>query len=222
MNLMDYGRILLRRGWIMVLLAVLTAGAAFAFSQFITPVYRSSQTVLLVPSRSDFGLTQAVVQNLNNRVAYLNSDLVAQTIIDQQRLDMPPGELRSYTTISAIRDNLTITIDMDMPAPDAETAARLINPITAGWASALIQYQNDLNQRARSEDRITAQIQDNPKISLLRPNTRINVVIGLLAGLFLGAIIVFALEYLDSGIVRDRRDIERDGLSVLAVVPEMG
>lgn len=220
MNLSDYGRILLRRGWIPVLLAVLAAGAAFAFSQFITPVYRSTQTILLVPSRSDFGLTQAVVQNLNNRVAFLRSDLVAQGIIDQLQLDMSPGELRSYTEFTAVRDNLTIQVDVDMPAPDAPTADRLINPIAAGWGTALIQYQNDLNQRARSEDRITAQIQDNPKISLLRPNTRINVILGGLIGLFLGAVIVFVLEYVESGIVRDRRDIERDGLRVLASIPE--
>ena len=38
MNLAEYGRILLQRGWIMVLLAVLTAAGAFALSQFVTPV----------------------------------------------------------------------------------------------------------------------------------------------------------------------------------------
>ena len=220
MNLLDYGRILLRRGWIMLLLAVVAGVAAYLFSSMLTPIYRSSQTILIVPSRSDFGLTQAAVQTLNNRVAYLSSDVVAKTIIDQLQLDMSPGELRGKTTFTAVRDNLTIQIDVDMEAPNENVADRLINPIAAGWGNALIQYQNQLNQEARREDRITAQPQDNPKIGLLRPQLRVNVLIGALAGLFVGAVIVFLLEFMESGIVRSRKDLESDGLTVLAVVPE--
>jgi len=220
MIILDYGRILLRRGWIMALLALLAGAAAFLFSQTMTPVYRSTQTILVVPSRSDNGLTLATVQLLNSRVAYLQSDLVAQRVIDQLQLDMLPGDLLSRTQITPLRENLTIQIDVDMPAPDDASAARLINPITAAWGQELIQYQNQLNQNARSEDRIMAQPQDNPRISLLRPNMRLNAVIGSLAGLFLGAVIVFVLEFLESGIVRSRADMERDGMIVLAAVPE--
>ena len=55
MNLIDYGSILIRRGWIMLLLGIIAAGAAFIFSRQMTPVYRATQKVLIVPSRSDFG-----------------------------------------------------------------------------------------------------------------------------------------------------------------------
>ena len=220
MNILDYGRILLRRGWILLLTAALAGVGAYLFSQMMTPVYRSTQTILVVPSRSDNGLTLAAVQLLNNRVAYLQSDLVAQRIIDQLQLDMLPSDLRTRTTITPLRENLTIQIEVDMEAPSAEAADRLINPIAAAWGAALIQYQNQLNQNARSEDRITAQPQDNPRISLLHPNTRVNVLIGVLAGLFVGGVIVFVLEFLESGIVRSRSDVERDGVVVLAAVPE--
>jgi capsular polysaccharide biosynthesis protein len=221
MNLIDYGRLILRRGWLMLLLAIITAAAAFLFSQLITPVYRASQVVLIVPSRSDFGLTQAAVQLLNNRVAYLQSDTVAAAIIDELQLDMPPGFLRSRTTIAPNRDNLTIQIDVDLEAPDGESAARLIAPIAAAWGQQLIRYQNELNQQARQEDRIRAQVQDAPQMSLQRPNRTINTAIGAVGGFFLGAIIVFVLEYLESSIVRRREDLERlGGLRVLASVPE--
>jgi capsular polysaccharide biosynthesis protein len=220
MNLVEYGRILVQRGWIMILLAIVTAGAAFLFSQQITPVYRSTQNILIVPSRSDFGLTQAAVQLLESRVAYLNSELVAAGIIDDLALDLTPGFLMSRTTITPNRNNLTIQIDVDLEAPDAETGARLINPITQAWGQALIDYQNDLNQEARSEDRIRSQAQDNPRLSLQRPNTTVNIAIGAVAGFFLGAVIVFVLEYLESAIVRRREDIERSAeLPVLASVP---
>lgn len=42
MELKDYLRILRKRGWIIVLLAALTAAAAFGFSQLQTVEYKSS------------------------------------------------------------------------------------------------------------------------------------------------------------------------------------
>jgi capsular polysaccharide biosynthesis protein len=219
MNILEYVRIIVRRGWIMVVLAIVAGVAAYVFSTQLTPVYRATQTILVVPSRTDNGLTLATIQLLNSRVAYLNSDLVAQSIVDELQLDMQPAELRGKTTISTIRDNITIQIDVDMEAPDGEQASRLIAPIAAAWGNALIRYQDDLNQKARNEDRITTQPQDSPKVSLLRPQVRVNALIGAVAGFFVGAIIVFILEFLESGIVRRRDDLERADLRVLAVVP---
>jgi len=220
MNLIDYGRIILQRGWIALLLAVITAGAAYFFSQQVTPVFRSTQTILIIPSRSDFGLTQAAVQLLNNRRAYLDSDLVAQNIIDDLNLDFTPGYLRGQTTIVAQRDNLTIQIDVDLPAPTAEEAARLINPIADAWGNELIAWQNELNQEARQEDRIRAQPQDNPRLSQLQPQLGIYTLIGGLAGFFLGVVLIFVLEYLESNLIRRREDLEKAmNIKVLAAVP---
>lgn len=220
MNLIDYGRILIRRGWIALLLAVLTAVAALLFSQLITPVYRATQTILIVPSRSDFGLTQAAVQLLNNRRAYLDSDLIAQKVIDRLRLDYTPQYLRGQTTIAANRENLTIQIDVDLPVETPEEAARLIAPIAAAWGQELIDYQEELNQSAQREDRIRAQPQDNPRVALLRPNASINAAIGAIAGLFLGFVLIFVLEYIESNIIRRAEDVEQGtSLKLLAVVP---
>ena len=83
MNLIDYASILIRRGWIMLLLGIIAAGAAFLLQPpDSTPIYRATQKVLIVPSRSDFGLTQAAKQTLNNHVAYLDSSQRAAEVID--------------------------------------------------------------------------------------------------------------------------------------------
>lgn len=220
MNLLEYLQIVLRRGWIMLLLAVLAAGGAYIFSRQMTPVYRSSQILLIVPSRPDWGLQQAAVQLLNNRVEYLRSELVAQKVIDELRLDMTPGALLGATTMTAMQENTTIQIDVDLPAANPEEAARLLNPLASAWGNQLIIYQNELNQEAQRQDRVRAQIQDNPRLSLLRPNVTINTLIGALAGFFLGGGIVFVLEFLESSIIRRRDDVERlTQLPVLAAVP---
>ncbi len=214
MNLVDYGTILIRRGWMMILLAVIAAAAAFLFSRQLEPVYRATQKVLIVPSRSDFGLTQAAIQILNNHVAYLDSSLRAAEVIDRLQLDMTPGQLRSDVTIAADRNSLVIQIDVDHKDPGE--AAR----IAAAWGQLLLEYRNELNQQARREDRIEARLQDNPVPFRASPNVTINTVVGLIAGAFVGAIIVFALEYLESGMVRRREDVESSvGLPVLAAVP---
>lgn len=218
MNLLDYARIFVQRAWIALLLAVLVAAATFIFSKTITPVYRSSQVVLLVPSRSDLGLTEAALRLINARRAYLDSDLIAAQIIDRLNLDFEPSYLRSKTTITANRDNLSIQIDVDLPAPDAAAAASLVNPIAQAWGEQLIQYQEGLNRESNREDRIRAQPQDNPQLGLLRPRPTIYAAIGAIAGFFIGLIIILGLEYLESNIVRRRIDLERE-LKVLAVVP---
>ena len=214
MNLIDYASILIRRGWIMLLLGIIAAGAAFLFSSGMDPVYRATQKVLIVPSRIDFGLTQAAKQTLNNHVAWLDSSLRAAEVIDLLQLDMSPTQLRGDVRIAPNLDSQVIQIDAESKDPgQAERVAR-------EWAQLLILYRNDQNQQARREDRIYASLQDNPVTVLARPNLRINATVGFIAGVFVGAIIVFVLEYLESAIVRRREDVETyAGLPVLAAVP---
>jgi capsular polysaccharide biosynthesis protein len=222
MNLIDYGRIILRRGWIAILLAVIAAGAAFAFSQVVTPIYRGTQTILLVPSRSDLGLTEAALRLINARQAYLTSELRAAEVIEKLSLDMVPGDLLGDTTITPIRDSLAIQIDVDLPilSDDPQEASALIGPIVTKWGQLLIDYQTELNQSARQEDRIRAQVQDNPRVYKLQPNERIYAAIGGIGGFFLGIVIIFVLEYLESNVIRRREDVESAlNLKVLAAVP---
>ena len=214
MNLIDYANILIRRGWIMLSLAIIAAGAAFLFSRSLDPVYRATLKVRIEPSRTDFGLTQAAKQLLNSHVAYLDSTLIAAAVIDRLQMDMTPQQLRADVRVAPNLDSLVIQIDAEHVNPGQAAS------IAGEWAQLLIRYRNDQNQQARREDRIYASLQDNPVISRARPNVSINTLVGLIAGLFVGGIIVFALEYLESAIVRRREDIEAQiGLPVLAAVP---
>ena len=215
MNLMDYASLLLRRGWIMILLAVVAAGAAFLFSRQMQPVYRATQTILLVPSRTDLGLTEAANRLLASHAAYLNSELRAAEVIERLQLDMTPGQLKADTTVVPVQLSLTIQIDVDDENPAvAVDAAR-------EWGELLVEYRDALNQEARREDRITARPQDNPVPSQISPNVLVNTLVGAILGFFIGGIIVFVLEFLESNMIRNRRDVEQFlELPVLATVPD--
>jgi capsular polysaccharide biosynthesis protein len=215
MLLLDYGRILLRRGWIILLLAALAAGSAYLISTRITPVYRAIQRVLIEPARTDFGLTQSAQQLLNFNSAYLTSSLRAASVIEKLRLDMTPNDLLSRLEVSPDRLSLQITISVDLP--DGELA----NRVAKAFGEELVLYRNQRNQQNRREDQVFAILQDNPTYSLQAPRPTINALAGGLLGVLVGVVIVFLLEYLESSVVRRRSDLERQlELVVLATIPE--
>jgi capsular polysaccharide biosynthesis protein len=215
MLLLDYGRILLRRGWIILLLAALAAGSAYLISTRMNPVYRSIQRVLIEPARTDFGLTQSARQLLNFYSAYLTSSLRAASVIEKLRLDMTPTDLLSRVQASPDQLSLQITISVDLP--DGELA----NRVARALGEELVIFRDERNQRNRREDQVFATLQDNPTYSLLQPRPTINALAGGLLGVLLGAVIVFVLEFLESGIIRRRSDLERQlELPVLATIPD--
>lgn len=215
MNLGDYVRIIVRRGWIMVLLAIVAAGSAFYLSTQQDEVYRATQVVVLQPSRIDLGLTEASRNILEQHTAIIDSSLIAEQVIERLNLDMLPQSLMGNSTIVPNRNNLTIRIEVDSYAP--EVAA----DIAREWGNMLIEYRNQQNQIARREDRMDATLQDVPQVRLLRPQPELNALAGGVVGLLLGAGIVLVLEFVESSVVRSREDIERTlDMTVLASIPE--
>lgn len=215
MNLIDYGRILVRRGWIMLLLAIIAAGGAYFLAARQTPVYRSIQKVLIQPARIDLSLTESSKSLLANLSEYLNSSYRAAEVIEGLKLDMTPTQLLANVDIVPVALSLSIEIGVDLP--DCE----LSNRVARAWGERLVQYRNQENQKNRREDQVNALLQDDPQCSLLAPRPAINAAAGAVLGILLGGIVVFVLEYLESSVVRRRDDLERGmDLPVLAAIPE--
>lgn len=216
MNLIDYGRILIRRGWIMVLLAVIAAASAYFLSTRQVTQYRATQMILIQPARTDNGLTLAIIQLMNSYQVYLKSTERAQEVIDRLKLDMLADDLLGKVEIVSNRDNLTLQIDVTLP--DQQIAADAART----WGDLLVQYRNAQNQTARQEDRVYALLPDKASSGLYSPRPLISAAAGAILGLILGGVIIFVLEYLESSIVRRREDIERAlELAVLASIPDM-
>lgn len=214
MTLVDYLRLLVRRGWIILLLALIAAGSAYVFTQGQTPIYRSTQRVILQPSRADLGLSESIIRIMQSYAVYLNSSLRAQEVIDRLQLDALPDDLQGRVTIEADTLRLTIQIDVDDTSPDAA------NRVAGEYGRLLQDYQAERNQRARAEDRIDVVIQDVARAGINRPRPLVNTAAGGVLGLLLGGVIVFVLEFLESNIVRRRDDVERAlSLPVLATIP---
>ena len=202
MEFKDYVRVLRRRGWLIILLAVLTAGAAFAFSKMQTPVYEASAR-LLITSRPDFGQTQAARELRRDFATYLRSSLRAGDVIEELQLDMTPFELLGDAQIAASTSENVVQVTVENTNPE------LAKAIARTWAEQLIIWRNEQNAALREEDRIKAQLLDEPTVALDRPQTTINTLAGGVFGALLGVVVVFLLEWIESGIVRRPEDVER-------------
>lgn len=203
MELSDYIRVLRQRGWIVIVIAVLTAGAAFGFSRMQPEVYESQLNLLVRPARLDFGQTQAAKELLGGYEAWLNSSLRAETVINRLQLDMEPQQLLGDVAFASDSLRRTVTISVKNTNPS------LASDIAIAWGNLLIQDQQEQNDQNRQEDRVDILPQDNPQVSLDSPKTRINTAAGGVFGALLGVIVIFALEWVESGIVRRTEDVER-------------
>lgn len=214
MTIQDYFRILRQRGWIILLAALVTATSAFGFSKLQTPVYRSSIQVLIKPARADYGLTQTAVMLLRSYVSRMWTRDRAQEVIDSLGLMKGAEELKGDVTIAS--DNSRMVIQIDVDDYDGEQA----NRIAKQWATLLVQWRDSENQLQQKEDRVYAEILEEPSYHTLRPKTMINTAAGGVFGLVLGTLIVLGLEWAEAGLIRLPRELERDlGLTVLGTIP---
>jgi capsular polysaccharide biosynthesis protein len=214
-ELSDYLRVLRQRGWMILLVAALTAAAAFGFSKIQTEVYESSLRVLVLPSRTDFGQAQAAKELLRSYEQWLRSTYRAQAVINDLQLDMTPGELLGDVAVASDSASFVINLTVENTDPN------LANDIARSWGNQLIQWQNANNDKLRKEDRINIEFLDDPQVGLERPKTMINTAAGLVFGLLLGLVAAFLLEWLASGVMRRSDDVERYlDIPVIGTIPQ--
>jgi capsular polysaccharide biosynthesis protein len=215
MELKEYLSILVKRGWIILLVAVITASSAFVFSKLQTVTYRSTIWLNVWPGRPDWGLQQTIKGLLRNYSGQIKSRDAAQQVINQQQLDMTVESLLAEMTVSPIESDFLLQIDVDDIDPQraqviAQTAAEV-------FVEKIRVYMLDQDKA----DRVDVNIRDDATPArVFWPNTKLLTLAGGLFGLIAGALVVFSLEWLAKDIIREGRDVERHtGLTVLGAIP---
>jgi len=210
----NYLAILRRRGWIILITALVTAMSAFGFSKLQRPVYRSSVRIGIQAARIDWGQAQTVKILLDSYVSMMYTRKMAQQVIDDLGLMMSAETLKGKVKIASDSQQMIIQIDVD------DTDGEEANRIAKHWAELLVQWRNSENQKQRKEDRVFATILEEPTYRLLRPKTKINTAAGFVFGLLLGIVIVIGLEWLEAGLITSARELESEaGLPILGVIP---
>ena len=215
MELRDYFRVIRRRGWIILVTALIAALAAVGVSQMQTPIYKASIRLSAEPARLEWGLTNTIKDILRSYVVRLNTHTMAQQVIDRAQFDMSTDELKSKLTISSDASNFTIQID----AKDTDPIVAVQIAQTVG--ELFVIERDRWNQDQNKRDRVVVTIVDDVRqAELFSPKTTMNALAGFILGAIVGALVVLALEWLEADLIRTPEDVERFvGWTVLGTIP---
>ena len=217
MELIDYIKLFYRRGWIAILVALIAAGVAFGVSKMQTPVYSASTRLSVQPARADWGLSNVIKDLLRNYVENMRTHITAQKVIDRAQLDMSTADLLGKLYLST--DSSTFTIKIEARDTDPEVAYAIVDTV----AQVFTEERDAWNQKQDQRDRIDVVMLDSVYslgYQQYKPKTQINTLAGGLFGLMVGILVIFFLEWLEQGNIRNADDIERVlNLTVLGQIP---
>ena len=218
MEIRDYLNILGKRGWIIIAVALLAAGAAFAISRVQTPTYKAVAQVSVVPARPDLGLGMTAKDLLRNFAVNIKTHKTARQVIDRAQLDMSTYDLLSKVEVNPVGDQFMIEISAEDQEPEVAKS------ISLAFANEFVDERNAYYQQQDKADRIEVKLVDDLiDAPLFKPKPVLNAVAGLVLGVLLGLLLVFGLEWLEADILRTPESVERTlGLPVMGAIPADG
>lgn len=218
MEFREYLNIARKRGWIILLVAVIAVVAALGMSLLMTETYQATIQLSLNTARADWGLSQATKDLLRNYVLNIKSHRMTQEAINRAQLDMSTYDFLANLDVSEDASNMSITIQAE--SHDTEEARLMAQTLADVFVEERDQWNTEQDKRDRIYVEKVDDIRDVPQSS---PNTKLNMLAGAVFGAIVGGIIVFFLEWLQSDILRTAADVEKAiGLTVVGAIPTDG
>lgn len=210
MELKNYFEILWRRKWIIILAAGLALLAAAGGTRMIKPTYDTAVKVRLDPS-SELLDTAGVVyidRLMKTKIQEVSSDSY-RAKVEQQLGFILPRTLKASAEVVPDTNVLEIQVEDRDPMMAAQVANIL--------ATILVE-ENKVSKMGRLAPLTildTAEIPTSPS----KPVLRMNMILGLLAGLVVGVGLSFLFEHLDTRLYTMRQIQEVTELPTLAQIP---
>jgi capsular polysaccharide biosynthesis protein len=199
----EYLHIIAKRWWLIAATTAIGLIAGIVLTLMTTPIYRSAIKISVNPARPDYGTALTVNNLLTNYSIRLQTVTLAQSVVDQLRLDIAPETLLGKIKVTPEQDNFMLLIEADDPNP--QTAEQ----IALTLATTFVNQYTAENAEAPRQDRIDLSLLDTPDPARLnKPKLEINLPAGLLAGMIIGVVLAFVLEYIDDTI-KTTEDIDR-------------
>jgi len=222
MELRDYLRVL-RAHWLgIALLLVLSVAVALGIS-FLQPRLYTAEASGFVRASAEVSATSGALaadQLARNRVTSFvdmgSWRSVAEYTIDELDLDTTPDRLVQQVSVTNPLDTVIIRVEAQAPSPEA--ARDLAETWIRGMAREIDRTDGDGREGSAA---VGLYAGDSARLPTApsSPNLRLNIALGLLAGLALGLAYAAVRHVLDRR-VHDPRDIERvSGIPVIGTLP---
>lgn len=219
MELWEYVQVLLRWGWVIVLVTALFGAAAFGFIKVQTPRYTSLVEVAVTPSRLELGLSQTIINLLRNYVSSIQSEGMARRAIEKLGLsDVDAAALSRQISAEALEADFKIKIEVTNRDPIfAQRVAQAVAQLFVEDVQAFALRQDPL-------DRMTATLLNGgaQPAGQTWPRKKLLAFTGVGGGLVLGLLIALALEWAREELVQTPQEVERWlDLPVLGSIPAL-
>ena len=211
-------KILWKRKFSIVLVALVFAIAAFGYSAFLAKKEYQSTSRIYVVSRQNQennALTNSDLQAGSYLVKDYREIILSQNVltqaIEELKLDMTPAELSKKISVSVPTDTRILSITAK--DGDPKEAARIANGLRNVAAEKIISVTKVSDVTTLDE----AEVPQSPS----SPNIRRNVLLGFVAGAGLIVVLLVVVEVLDDRVKRPEDIEELMGLPLLGVVPDI-
>ena len=220
MDLWEYLEVLIRWGWVVVLVTALCTAGALGLGTLQVPRYTSSVEITVTPARLDLGLSQTVVGLLRNYVSSIQSEAMASRVIQRLGLQGISAEALSlHVQADANEAEYKITAQVTERDPAlAQREAQAVADLFVADVRAFAARQDPL-------DRLTATILNGgaQPAGQSWPRKKLLALAGVGGGLVLSLLLALALEWARVDVLRAPEDAEAWlGLPVLGSIPALG
>ena len=211
-------KVLWKRKFVIVLVALLAGITAFAYSSFVIKPQYTSTTRIYVVNRNQAdkpGLTNQDLQAgaylvKDYREIILSQDVLEKVVADQN-LTIDAKTLGKKVSVTVPADTRIVSISVRDGKP--EEASRIANALREVAAQKIISV-------TRVSD-VTTLEEARPATSPSSPNIRRNTMMATVAGVGFVVIIVLLVELLDDRVKRPEDIEEVMHLSLLGVIPNL-
>lgn len=215
MKLQDYIAVLRKRWWVIVLTACVAAVVAYGVSKLQPRIYTSQAVYLFIANQADNGLNITLRDTMNSYKESVQQPDVLEQISQQLQLDISGERLMEDVDMQALPDEQKLIIEVENRIPDQ--AQRIAEAI----GQRVEEEVNRRNALFEGTSRIYVQVIQKARYPTApsSPQTKINVLAGLILGLVIGLLLAFVLEFLDDTL-KTGEDVERFvGLTLLGAIP---
>lgn len=217
-NIMDIVNMIIKRWWVLLCAICIAGLITFSISQyFIEPKYASAGK-LLVSTNTEYTAEDINIGTINTStrlvstyIQIFKTNTFLKRIANTSGLNYTEQQIQKMLSLSPLEETEVLEVKITCPSPtDAKILTEMI----------LDNAQEEID-RIGHGGYVSIIDEASTPTEPASPNVQLNTIIGVLIGAFLGVLIIFVIELLDTRIKGEEDLVSRYELPILGVIPSV-